>query len=399
MCDGVSATSNIAFTNDGFTGIVRSVVIKGHVITARVAVPAGRRNLLWGGSAVLKHTAVVVAMLFAASAWAHHSYSEFDDQQTVEIEGELTKASWINPHAVLTVRAKDTSGKAVTWEIETTPVNFLRRWGVPLEIYALGSTVKVAGWPSKRTSTRMYGTNLLSADGRETVLWRAAPRWKSSAYGTESPPAVAGLSSATTLFRAWGSAYARPGIPDDDDAAPIALYRIQPKLTPAAQAARATFAAADATTAPGCTPKGMPGVMAAPGPIEIVDRGATILFRQEEYDTVRTFHMNADPSTAATQPETPLGYSVAHWDDDALVVETSRVREEYLNPRAVPLGRNARFVERFRLATDGSRLLYTMVLTDPEMLAEPLEQKRSWIPVPNDQLLPFNCVEEGASAR
>jgi hypothetical protein len=58
-----------------------------------------------------------------------------------------------------------------------------------------------------------------------------------------------------------------------------------------------------------------------------------------------------------------------------------------------------RFVERFRLAPDGSRLRYTIVMTDPEMLAEPLEQKRSWIPVPSDQLLPFECVEAGASDR
>jgi hypothetical protein len=346
---------------------------------------------------MIRHVLGVAAILFATSASAHHSYTEFDDKQTVEIEGLLTKTAWQNPHAILGVQAKDANGKTVEWEIETTPVNFLRRWGVPLEIYPVGSMVKVAGWPSKRTSARMYGTNLLSADGRETVLWRAAPRWKSTAYGTESPPAVAGLAHATSIFQAWGSAYARPGIPDDNDAAPIALYRVEPKLTPAGQAARAAYDPAMTTS--GCTPKGMPSIMAAPAPIEIVDGGDTISFRQEEYDTVRTFHMNVASGTAAMQPTTPLGYSVAHWEDDTLVVETSRVSEEYLRSRGTPLGRNARFAERFRLAPDGSRLLYTMVITDPEMLAEPLEQKRSWIPVPSDQLLPFNCVEEGASAR
>jgi hypothetical protein len=57
----------------------------------------------------------------------------------------------------------------------------------------------------------------------------------------------------------------------------------------------------------------------------------------------------------------------------------------------VPLGPSASFVERFTLSADGSRLHYTILMTDPYALTQPVEQKRSWIAV-NEQVLPYNCT-------
>jgi hypothetical protein len=71
------------------------------------------------------------------------------------------------------VQTADLDGDFVTWEIESSGVNYLRRLEMPLEILKVGSRVKVAGWPSKRSDVRLYGTNILSADGQEFVLWRS----------------------------------------------------------------------------------------------------------------------------------------------------------------------------------------------------------------------------------
>ena len=331
----------------------------------------------------------------AANAFAHHSYTEFDDKRIVEIVGVLTKAAWQNPHAKLEVESKDAQGKVVRYDIETTPLNFLRRWQVPLEIYEVGSTVKVAGWPSKREAARIYGTNILSADGRETVLWRSQPRWKSTAFGTEptssSTAAAAGIPPATSIFQVWGSGYARPGVPDDPDAVPGTLFRTPLPLTKAAQQAAAAY---DPVTQAeqGCTPRGMPWIMAVPYPMELLDRGDTIMFHQEENDVVRTFHMNGDSRAAASQPLTPLGYSVGRWDGDTLVVETSRASSKYFTPIG-NFSENAQYVERFELAVDGSRLLYTLTISDPAVLTEPVELKRSWIQVPGEKVMAFKCDE------
>jgi hypothetical protein len=241
----------------------------------------------------------------------------------------------------------------------------------------------------------MYGTNLMSADGRETVLWgRSQPLWAATASGIAPVESDAALAAppATSIFQNWGSGYARPGIPDDPDASPAALFRVPLPLTAAGQARAAQY---DPITQAdqGCTPKGMPFVMVVPLLIQLIDRGDTILFRQEEFDVVRTFHVNGDPSTAAAQPKTPLGYSIAHWEGETLVVETSRVDSRFLT-RFGHFSANAQYVERFWLSSDGARLLYSIVLNDPDTLTQPVEQRRSWIQSPGRAFEPFQCVEE-----
>lgn len=97
--------------------------------------------------------AAIFAALICAPASAHHSYLEFDQQSTIEIEGTLVAAAWQNPHSRLTMTAAD----GTSWDIESTPVNGLRRARAPLELFEIGTTVKVAGWPSRRSEGRMYG--------------------------------------------------------------------------------------------------------------------------------------------------------------------------------------------------------------------------------------------------
>jgi hypothetical protein len=328
----------------------------------------------------------VVAALAATPAGAHHSYVEFDQQSTVEIEGTLVAALWQNPHSRLTVAAAD----GTRWDIESSAVNGLRRSGAPLELYAVGTKVKVAGWPSTRAASRLFGTNLLSAGGEELILFRAAPRWGTTAFGMERMTLSASEpgNSDRTIFRAWGSAYARSGVPDDPDASPGALWRVPLPLTDAAQQALARFDPVKYMMSLGCGGKGMPEIIGVPAVTDFVDRGDSILMRIEEFDTVRTIHLNNRENPKA-QPKTLLGYSAGRWEGETLVVETGSVGAPHLRP-GVPLGPDASFVERFTPSADGQRLHYTIVMTDPYSLTQPVEQKRSWVAV-DEQVLPFNC--------
>jgi hypothetical protein len=134
----------------------------------------------------------------------------------------------------------------------------------------------------------------------------------------------------------------------------------------------------------------MPEIMSRPFSIEFVDREDTILLRVEEYDTVRTIRMR-DGASAQAQPETALGYSTGRWEGPTLVIDTSRINAaQYINNRGVPLGKGARLLERFTPSADGSCLHYSLTITAPDSLTEPVEQKRSW--VPGDRVMPFNCA-------
>jgi len=336
--------------------------------------------------------------LAALAAYGHHAYTEFDTGQIVEVEGTLVTANWRNPHAVLEVQLQDESEPPVIWEIEAPPVNHFRRNGVPLEIYTVGSTVTVAGWPSRRSDTRMYSTNILSENGLESVLWLTETRWNETAYGLglegpiESESQQAAM-DAPTLFRVWTSGYGRPGIPNDPDSGPGTLWRGPLPLTEAARSASASFDPVVQTSTDGCTPKGMPLIMGQPYPIEFVDQGDVIVLRLEEYDTVRTIHMNGSGAAQEAPEESHVGYSTGYWEGDTLVVETSQVRTQYMAPRGVPLGEGASFIERFTVGEEGSRLFYTVRITAPEVLTEPVERSRSWIVTPGERVMPFECID------
>lgn len=322
-------------------------------------------------------------------ARAHHSYSEYDDTNSVEVVGKLVAVAWINPHGRIRVESVDAAGARVTWDVESPGLNNFRRMNVPLEIFEVGDTVKVAGWPSKRSSARMYGTNLLADDGRELVMWRySKPLWSTKAlgYGADFSLFETGTASpSATLFRTWVSDL------DDPDANPASLFAgLTWPLTEKARQVAARFNPITDTTTEGCTQKGMPAIIRQPFPIEFVDRGDTIELKMEEYDTRRTINMRA--AATADAPRAPLGYSVGRWDGRTLVVETTRLNEPYLNNTGVPMGPAAKLVERFTPSEDGSRLNYTIVVTDPDSLTAPVEGKRSWVWRPDEKVMPFNCT-------
>jgi hypothetical protein len=329
----------------------------------------------------------------SSAAQAHHSYSEYDQARIVEIEGTLANVALYNPHAHFDVKTAGPDGREVTWRLEATSLNWIRRIKVPSELWTVGGHVKFAGWPSRRSATRMSALNMLAADGREILLFRdAKPRWASSTLGFGAKGAATffggGVASGSdSLFRVWASHLGNP--------ASMSLFSptVPLALTDSARKAVAAFDPVRDTTTQGCTPKGMPVLMSQPPPMEILRRGDTILLRTEEYELVRTIHMTRS-ARAETQPRTPLGYSIGRWEGKTLVVETSRVNYPYLNNKGVPLSANARFVERFTPAPDGSKLDYALTITDPGSLLAPAEFRRIWVWRPGEKVLPYRCVEQ-----
>jgi len=289
--------------------------------------------------------------------------------------------AWQNPHVHFFVRTSD-AGKQTTWDIEANSLSILRRTDATPENLKVGDTVKVAGMPSRRATNRMWAMNILAANGREIVLGPGAtPRWKTTALGTKSTWFEGGTTPNKTagLFRVWSTKFNEPG----------GLWRGDYPLTASAKKARAAFNPLTDSVAPGCRPKGMPTIMEQPYPIEFVNKGDTIQLRLEEYDSVRTISMAANSKVDAL-PKTLLGRSTGRWEGGTLVVTTSRIDWPYLDPSGIPQGPSSRIVERFTPSNDGTRLNYTMTITDPATFTAPLELKRSWVWRPGESVKPYN---------
>ncbi len=322
---------------------------------------------------------------------AHHSYAPYDDTQVVELDGTMVDVSWQNPHVHFKVETVEADQRRVTWDIETVGLNQLQRLQVPLEVYKPGQRVKVAGWLSRQQpSARMYGTNLMSADGQELVLWRNyGLRWATTGFGytDRTQFSAGGATDTDTIFRVWTSDY------DDPDASPGALFaRTRLPLSEAGQQAMGDFNPAVDTTTVGCVPKGMPEIMGQPMPMEFVDRGDAILLRIEEYDTLRTIRMT-DTTRSESPNESLLGQSVGRWEGKTLVVDTTALNARFLAQRGQPLGPSTQLHERFTVSADGSRLHYVLTVTDLENYIMPFELKRSWVWRTGEQVLAFNCAQ------
>ncbi len=75
----------------------------------------------------------------------------------------------------------------------------------------------------------------------------------------------------------------------------------------------------------------------------------------------------------------------------ALVVETTDIDYPHFDGRGIPLGRDAHVEERFALNADGSRLDYTMKVTDAATFTEPVTLTKQWEWRPGEQVRPYDC--------
>jgi hypothetical protein len=326
---------------------------------------------------------------------AHHSVSaDFDRNNTIEVEGEVTSVSWQNPHVVFTVSATDESGEAALWAIVSTSVSTLRRMNITEELIAVGDRIRAAGNPSRNESHGIYVNNLLLPDGREVVMSaRTAPRWSDRTLGTTGPgfETSGGVSDPSRgLFRVWSTLFSAPILFPENVDFDFDFDRYP--LTVAARASLEVWNQVTDNPTLNCAVKGMPTIMEQPFPMEFVDAGDDILLRLEEYDLVRTIHMTAAP---ADQAASLLGVSVGSWEDRALVVSTNRINWPHFDTVGIPLSEAAQVVERFTPSVDGDRLDYEMTVTDPATFTQPVTLGKHWVWIPGVEVGVYNCVVDG----
>ena len=301
---------------------------------------------------------------------AHHSSAPFYEDREVEVEGEITEILWQNPHIRFTLR--DDDGR--DWDIETTSVSILSRWGLDEDVVEVSTRVRLAGRAGRQSDTAMWVSNMLLPSGQE-VLLSSRPRWTDDTIGEDLRGNVAAAPD-LGLFRVWTSAGR--------------LWNNSYPLTEFARTARAGWdPIADEPTA-NCAPKGMAFIMENPYPMEFVDEGDRILLYIEEYDLVRTIYLTPEAAPANPEPSL-LGHSVGRWDGDVLVVETTHINYAHFDKTGIPQTEAVRNLERFRVNDEGSRLEYSVTITDPAIFTEPVVMTKTWAYRPGETINPYDC--------
>lgn len=320
---------------------------------------------------------------------AHHSNAEYDRSALVELQGVIARVIWRNPHVGLALDVRDEAGETTRWTLGAADLAGTLRRGVPEGTFRTGQRVRVAGYASTRRPANMLVTNVLLPDGREVLMTGfAEPHFSGSTLGGGNWVAAAAVGSdivGQDIFRVWTlERTARPA------------FTANPPLTPLGRQALLAYDPFD-DPALRCESIGMPRIITrtGPHPIAFVKRGADILQRIEYFDAERIIHMDRD-TMPANVGDSPLGYSIGHWDGDALVVETAHVDYPYFDINGLegaPQGPGARFLERYTLAADGTELHMDISVTDPETFTRMVvaDDYAVWKWRPDIRIMPYDC--------
>ena len=122
-------------------------------------------------------TVGLAVMLAAASVGAHHAFSsEFDQDKPVSLQGAITGAEWVNPHAWIFIDVKGADGKVLNWSIEMGPPNALLRRGWKKSSMQVGAVIKVEGFAAKNGKEFVNASNITMPDGTKIFAGTEEPK-------------------------------------------------------------------------------------------------------------------------------------------------------------------------------------------------------------------------------
>jgi hypothetical protein len=125
----------------------------------------GLTTMTRAGSAL----AVVLGLMTATPAMAHHSFAKWDmsDEALVKFTGVIETMEFRNPHMAMTLRVPDDNGgsKLVSFP-EGGPRNMLIRMGIRDEDMAVGKTITVYGSPLRSDHSEFFSKRFEFPDGR-----------------------------------------------------------------------------------------------------------------------------------------------------------------------------------------------------------------------------------------
>jgi len=93
--------------------------------------------------------AIVVGLVIAPSAAAHHSFAAFDLATQKSVTGTVKQFDWTNPHTWIWVNVPNKAGAVETWGFEAMSPNYLGRRGWTKKTLQPGDQITVTFRPLK----------------------------------------------------------------------------------------------------------------------------------------------------------------------------------------------------------------------------------------------------------
>ena len=307
----------------------------------------------------------VAVLLVAANAAAHHNSNAGFTTNIIDVEGCVTEFSFTNPHVNFLFDVTDDNGETTQWLASSSAANRLRRSGWTADTIQPGQFLRVSGRETHDGSPMILIIDIIELN----PLDRSIVRNVQGESDYQEPVSVAPVSlkladGRPNLNGDWTAGEGRRGGPPREG--------YLPSFNELGAAAQADF---DPVRDPAANCE-LPGMIRqavfTPHPVRVTQNDDHVILEYEEYAGRRVIYF--DDRELQNAEHTKLGHSIAHYDGDAVVIETTQLLGNYTSPRGHPLSDQTTTVETYRRKDDpdvGPVLSMEIVITDPAHLAVP----------------------------
>ena len=384
---------------------------------------------------------------------AHHSAAAYDNNATATVSGVVRSLQWRNPHVIIRLEVEDAAGNKSIWPLEAAGIQAMIRDGWRKELVGPGQHITAEIRPTKQGIAGGVLRWVTLADGRVLPIDPESPGDKllaGSGDNAKGPSDQRSLQQRAlrslddyldrreAAQREWDryrpeqlplrADTVRKGALDPDNLAAhegVALFDFTgvwshrssrelsksrggmpweflpvPELTPKAERIRADIMArreaGDATADPAalCYPHGLMRSMTRTGNMMLLQQNTAVFMVHRMNNDYRAIYWDGrDHVDPAVREDSYNGDSVGYWADDHLYVETVGFGQphHYVNP-GIPIGRQGRVEERWRLLNDGNTLEIEFRITDPEHWVGEWVDTKVWDRIYGADIAEANCI-------
>ena len=140
-----------------------------------------------------------------------------------------------------------------------------------------------------------------------------------------------------------------------------------------------------------CLPDGMPAMMAAMFPMEVLQTRGQLTIVQEAFNQIRRIYIGEEPLAIEDAEPVFWGHAAGKWEGDTLVVETVGIKES-VRYRNTPHSDQMRIHERMRML-DADRFENQVTVIDPVYLTEPWTWTWTYQRKPGYKMYEYVCED------
>ena len=139
-----------------------------------------------------------------------------------------------------------------------------------------------------------------------------------------------------------------------------------------------------------CVSPGLVRLSGWPYPMEIIQNEQQVTILYESFHEVRRIYMDGR-DIPESWPNSAMGYSTGHWEGNTFVVETSLLKQSFVDQAGQPVSDRASVIERIVLSEDGQNLRSMLTLHDPDNYNRPVIRFRQWRKTPERTMMEYDC--------